>query len=386
MKARARVLEGGGRLASPRKLMLVAAGVAALVATQAATAQVPTRAPLPVMTAPPPTAMQPSVTYDAAELDRIVSPIALYPDPLLAQVLSAAAFPSQVVTAMQWVDGHRGLVGEQLVDALASEQVPWEPSVQALVAFPTVLQMMATSMPWTTEIGDAFDKQHSEVMDAVQRLRAEAQRYGYLQSTPQYRVSRAPVIEIVPVNPEYVVVPYYDPFIVFAPPRPHFIVSSAIYVGYGVRLGVWYEPWGWRSSGFYWPAHRVVNVYPGWNRGWGYREPVRDYRYDAPRREERVVVTPRGYTDPRYTDHRNNDRGSNDRGRPSTPSPGNGRTAQPRTGHDMPQGGAGREVMPPAAREVPRAQPGPQARDGGSRDGGSRDAGAHGGRVAKARA
>ena len=405
MKARACVLDGGGQSQFTRKLMRAVAAMAALLAaTQTASAQVPARAPLPVLTPPPP-ASAPSGTrydaYDAAELERIVSPIALYPDPLLAQVLSAAAFPSQVSAAMQWVDVRRGLNGQQLVEALAEEQVPWDPSVQALVAFPTVLQMMASAMPWTSEIGDAFQQQHGEVMDAVQRLRAQAQRYGYLQSTPQYRVSRAPVIEIVPVNPEYVVVPYYDPIIVFAPPRPHYVVSTAIYFGYGVRLGEWYEPWGWRTSGFYWPDHRVVNVYPGWNRPWNYRESGRGYGYASPRREEHAVTSPRGYTDPRYTnprytDPRYTDRGNSNRGRQNNegdragaPSSGNGRTAQPRSGHDMQQAGAGREVLPGAAREAPRSggqQAAPrQNGDGGSHDGGSRDGGSRGERIAKAR-
>src|SRR5437764_8888963 len=84
---------------------------------------------------------QPPPTYPSAELDRIVSPIALYPDPLLAQVLTAATFASQIPTAAQWVDRHRGLTGEQLAEALASEQVSWDPSEQALVAFHTVIQI-----------------------------------------------------------------------------------------------------------------------------------------------------------------------------------------------------------------------------------------------------
>ena len=268
-------------------------------------------AALPVMT-PPPTTTQPmEVTraFDAAELDRIVSPIALYPDPLLAQVLTAATFAAEIPTAARWVEARRGLSAQQLVDALAAERVTWDPSVQALVAFPTVLQMMATTMPWTEEIGQAFRTQHGDVMDAVQRLRARAQQYGYLRSTSEIQVVQSPAIEILPVNPSYVVVPYYNPVVVFAPPRPRFLVSSAIYLGFGVHLGMWYQPWGWRSSGFHWPTHYVVRGYPGWNRHVYQIE--RGYSYALPRSSPRSVVTPGGYRD--YRDYRYT--GRNDDGR-----------------------------------------------------------------------
>ena len=139
---------GGTNAVTPGRLVLFLTALAYVVTTpNVAAAQVPTRAPLPVVTAPPPG--EAPHLYDTAELQRIISPIALYPDPLLAQVLAAATFPSQIPEANQWLDDHRGLRGQQLVDALADEQVSWNPSVQALVAFPTVLQMMATSMPWT---------------------------------------------------------------------------------------------------------------------------------------------------------------------------------------------------------------------------------------------
>ncbi|MEP6618838.1 MAG: DUF3300 domain-containing protein [bacterium] len=399
MNATARVLDVGRQTFPSLKLrQLVAALIVLLVAPRVGFAQVTTGAPLPVIAAPPPVAVAAPTTYAIAELDRIVSPIALYPDPLLAQVLTAATFASQIPAAAQWVDARRGSTGEQLVEALSSEQVSWDPSVQALVAFPTVLQMMATSMPWTAEIGDAFQGQHADVMDAVQRLRAQAQRYGYLQSTPQYHVSQAPMIEIVPVNPTYVVVPYYDPIVVFAPPRPHFVVSTAIYWGYGVRLGVFYEPWGWGSSRFYWPAHRVVSVYPGWNRPWNYREPPRPYRYAGPRRDERVVVTPRGYTDPRYTDRGTSDRnrtshesdyGRSDAGR-SNPSGANpGRTAQPRTARDAPLPSARPEMSAPSSgREAPHggsAQPAPHGSGTQPAPRANGDGASHTARVAKAR-
>ena len=382
MKSISRFLAVGSRSRYSSALFTL---VALLGSSQATAAQVPVRgAPLPVMPPPPATPQQSS--YDASEIDRIVSPIALYPDPLLAQVLTAATFSSQIPFALQWVDERRGMSGAQLADALAAEQVSWDPSVQALVAFPTVLQMMASSMPWTTEIGEAFMGQHADVMDAVQRLRAQAQRYGYLQSTPNLRVTRAPVIEIVPVEPEYIVVPYYDPVVVFAPPRPRFILTTAIYFGYGVRLGFWDDPWGWGYSGFYWPAHRVIGAYPGWGRG--YREPFRPAWYTTPR----VLATPHGYTDPRQRwPGEGHDRPSV---HPSAP-PGTLRTAQPRPSLEMHRGpshGMPRLEEPrsepqrvaaprsePQRVETPRsAGPRPTPRSGG-------DGGTHGDRAAMAR-
>ena len=363
--------------------------VAAVALTQNLTAQ-SVGAALPVMT-PPSMATQPmevSRAFDAAELDRIVSPIALYPDPLLAQVLTAATFAAEIPTAARWVDARRGLTAQQLVDALAAERVTWDPSVQALVAFPTVLQMMATTMPWTEEIGQAFRTQHGDVMDAVQRLRAQAQRYGYLRSTPEIQVVQSPAIEILPVNPSYVVVPYYNPVVVFAPPRPRFLVSSAIYLGFGVRLGLWYEPWGWRSSGFHWPTHYVVRGYPGWNRH--VYQVSRGYSYALPRSSPRSVVTPGGYYDPRRTGRdvdarveRDRPRSSHDvrdvrENRDNRDDRWSGRVAQPRVEQPSPRvtqprdnEWSGRVAQPRVAQssvtyEARRSNPQPQAQPQGS--------------------
>lgn len=240
--------------------------VAAILGTsvQSARAQATGKAPLPVVPRPP--ATESSQPYDSTELRRVLSPVALYPDPLLAQLLTAATFSTQVAEAARWRDSNRDLTGQALTDALAAEQVTWDPSVQAMLAFPTVLQMMAADLPWTEEVGDAFKSQRADVMDAVQYLRTEAQRYGYLRSNDRVEVSSTAPIEILPANPTYIAVPYYDPLVVFAPPRPRFILSSAIYFGYGVRLGLWFEPWGYGPGGFYWPSHRVVYGYPGWGR------------------------------------------------------------------------------------------------------------------------
>lgn len=237
------------------------------------------QAPLPVPQAPPvqqapyPQAAplpvpQGAPTYPAAELDRITSPIALYPDPLLAQVLAAATFADQIPDAARWADQHHFLTGSALVAAMSADQVPWDPSVQALLPFPSVLDMMASSMPWTQELGNAFLTQSTDVMDAVQRNRQMAMSYGYLRTTGQVIVVPGPYIEIRPANPDYIVVPYYDPLIVFAPPRHGIVVGAAIRFGFGVTLGAAFVPWGWHATHFGWRDHVVVINNAPWRRTW----------------------------------------------------------------------------------------------------------------------
>src|ERR1043166_5026338 len=179
--------------------------------------QPPQGAPMPV---PPPPMGAPQgaplpggaplpAAYPPAELDRIISPVALYPDPLLTQFLTAATFYNDIPDAARWAGQHHYLSGPALTSAMAADQVPWDPSVQALIPFPSVLNMMAGAMPWTEEIGNAFLAQSNDVMDAVQRMRQRAMSYGYLRSGPQVIVRTGPYIEILPADPDYIVVPYY---------------------------------------------------------------------------------------------------------------------------------------------------------------------------------
>jgi hypothetical protein len=202
------------------------------------------------------------------ELDRIVSPIALYPDPLLAQVLAAATYSDQIPEAARWADEHHSVAGAALPQSIEADQLPWDPSVQALLPFPSVLDMMASSMPWTQELGNAFLVQQADVMNAVQRMRQKAASFGYLRSNPQVMVSTGPSIEILPVNPSFVVVPYYNPAIVFVAPRPGFRVSTAISFGYGVTLGTVWAPWGWGTTRVEWGPHRVIIANAPWGRTW----------------------------------------------------------------------------------------------------------------------
>ncbi len=171
--------------------------------------------------------------------------------------------------------------------AISADQLPWDPSVQALLPFPSVLAMMASDMNWTTQVGNAFMAQQQDVMDAVQRLRQEAHNFGYLRSNGSVVVSGGPYIAITPVNPGLVYVPYYDPAVVFYAPRPGFFIGGAIRFGYGINIGVAFRPWGWGYNRFDWGRHTIfVNNSP-WRRNWvdrgHYVHPYTIHRYTAPR-------------------------------------------------------------------------------------------------------
>jgi hypothetical protein len=232
----------------------------------------PGGAPLPPPPMPPPGAMNaPPPVYPPAELERLVSPVALYPDPLLAQVLAASTYSQDIPAAAQWADQHHYLSGPTLTAAMMADHLPWDPSVQALLPFPSVLGMMASSMPWTQELGAAFLAQQGEVMDAVQRMRQRAASYGYLRSNPQVVVQTGPYVSIMPVNPAFIVVPYYNPVVVYAPPPRGVVVSGAIGFGFGVTIGTAFAPWGWGATHVAWNTHVVVVNNAPWGRTWANR-------------------------------------------------------------------------------------------------------------------
>jgi len=242
--------------------------------------------------APPP-------NFAPDQLDGLVARVALYPDSLLSQVLSAATFPDQIQDAAKWADEHHYLKGQELADAISGDQLPWDPSVQALLPFPAVLDKMASDMQWTTDLGNAFLAQQQDVMDAVQRERRRAREYGYLRSNAQVVVGAGPYITIAPVNPAFVVVPYYDPGVVYFAPRPGFAIGAAIGFGFGVSIGTWFRPWGWGYSRFDWGAHRVFINNHVWARTWVNRRAyVHPYagnvrRYEPARRAETHALVPR---------------------------------------------------------------------------------------------
>jgi hypothetical protein len=233
--------------------------------------------------APPP---QPPPSYAPAQLDQLVARIALYPDPLLAQILAGATYPDQIPDAAHWADQHHYLTGQALADAIQGDQLPWDPSVQALLPFPSVLDMMASDMNWTTDLGNAFLANQQAVMDAVQGQRRKARDFGYLQSNAQIIVGGGPYITIMPVNPGYIVVPYYDPRVVFFAPRPGFVVGGGIRFGFGVTIGGFFRPWGWGYGRFDWGGHAVFINNAPWRRTWinrgAYVHPYADVRRFAP--------------------------------------------------------------------------------------------------------
>src|SRR4029077_10494240 len=120
-------------------------------------------------------------------------------------------------------------------------------------------------------LGNAFLTQSTDVMDAVQRNRQKAMSYGYLRTTGQVVVVPGPYIEIRPANPDYIVVPYYDPLIVFAPPRRGIVVGGAIRFGFGVTLGAVFAPWGWHANRLLWDEHVVIINNAPWRRTWDNR-------------------------------------------------------------------------------------------------------------------
>src|ERR1700678_2307298 len=163
-------------------------------------------APAPAEGAPAPAYTQ----QTPEQLQQLVAPIALYPDSLVAQILAASTFPEQVVEADRWVQAHPDLKGTDL--GKAADQQPWDPSVKALTAFPSVLGNMDKNLSWTSSLGDAYYNQQKDVMDAVQVMRQRAQESGNLKSTPQQSVvsTQDSTILIDPASPDVVYVPAYD--------------------------------------------------------------------------------------------------------------------------------------------------------------------------------
>lgn len=267
-------------------LLLMAGFIAAQAFGQAPPQGYPSQ-PYPPQSYPPQAypPQPPPPYFPPQQLDGMVSRIALYPDPLIAQVLAAATFWDQIPAAAQYADQHHYLPPDQLAAAIQADQVPWDPSVQALIPFPSVLGMMASDPGWTQQIGSAFLSQQPDVMAAVQRERSLAYRYGYLRSNPQVVVTPGPYIGIAPVNPGFIVVPVYNPGIVFAAPRPGFFVGGAISFGFGVSIGASFRPWGWGYNSINW-ANRVVIVNNApWGRTWvnrgAYVHPYAGVRFAA---------------------------------------------------------------------------------------------------------
>src|SRR5262249_31403456 len=213
------------------------------------------------------------------QLDSLVAPIALYPDPMLAQVLAAATYPLEIIQLQQWLEKNKNLKDKALVDAVSKQ--PWDPSVQAMAALPDVVGRLAKDVQWTTDLGNAFLTQQSDVMEAVQRMRKKAQTNGNLKSGEQQKVEtkvveNKQVIVIQQTSPEVVYVPSYNPVVVYGPPvypcppiayppPGYYAAGMAISFGVGVAMGAaWGGGWGWGAS---WGHNDIdINVNNNFNR------------------------------------------------------------------------------------------------------------------------
>jgi hypothetical protein len=228
--------------------------------------------------APPPSSSSSGqgVPLTEQELDNLVSPIALYPDALVAQILAASTFPDQVAVADNWLQQNKSLTGNALMQAVNGQS--WDPSVKALTQFPSVLNNMAQNLAWTSQLGEAYHNQQSQVMSAIQTLRQQAKAAGNLKSTPQQTVSTQSqagqqVIVIQPANPQVVYVPQYNPTAVYGTPytAPGYstgalVATGLLSFGAGIAVGAmmsggccgWgYSSWNcnWYHGGAYYGGH-----------------------------------------------------------------------------------------------------------------------------------
>ena len=262
-------------------------------APSSAPAQPPSGSPLPASDQP---ALKP------AELDGLVAPIALYPDPLLANVLMASTYPLEVVQAERWVNQNKNLKEDAL--KAAAEKQAWDASVKSLVAAPSVLQMMSERLDWTQKLGEAFLAQEQDVMDAVQRMRARAYDRKKLVTTKEQVVNvkeeqNRQVISIEPAVPDTLYVPYYEPQVVYGdwpyadyPAYPYYwgypgyiaagVIATGLAFGGAYALGRWASGGYWGRGG-YWGGSRINWAGGGINVNRGAR--AEQWRHDPAHRQ-----------------------------------------------------------------------------------------------------
>jgi hypothetical protein len=222
--------------------------------------QEPTPAPAAEQQAPD----APKIPND--QLDSLVAPIALYPDPLLSQVLVASTYPLEIVQLQQWLEKTGSFMNETAKTEAVQKQ-DWDPSIQAMAVLPDVVKQLADNIKWTSDMGNAFLAQQGDVMDAVQRMRAKANGTGHLKSNEQMKVETREVesktvIVIEQSDPEMVYVPSYNPTVIwgamaypypgFYYPPPGYYAGAAIGFGVGIAIGAAWGGGGW-----------------GWGCGWG---------------------------------------------------------------------------------------------------------------------
>src|SRR5579863_6214252 len=259
-----------------KKLTAVVTVLAYLLALDAqADAQTPTTAPAPDAGAQAASAPSESQLLSPAQLEALVAPIALYPDPLLSEIFMASTYPLEVIEAERWLKANKALTGDALKTAV--DQQKWDDSVKSLVATPSVLDMMSQQLDWTQNLGDAVLAQQADMMAAVQRLRAKAQANNKLTSNAQQTVTSQPqdngaaAIVIQPAQPNTIYVPYYDPSVVYGGwpypsyppyywPAPGYIaggiIATGLAFGAGYALGRWASGGYW-GGGFNWGGNNI---------------------------------------------------------------------------------------------------------------------------------
>ena len=259
--------------ASPPQAVAPAQQASAPQATAPQPAAPAQQASAPQATAPQPGPATPAANpLNQGQLEQIVAPIALYPDPLLSQVLMASTYPLEVVEAERWTrdPAHGSLKGDALTQALKDEN--WDPSVKALAPFPRLLALMAQKLDWTQSLGNAFLAQQADVMNAVQSLRHDAMAAGTLKATPQCHCviqTSGDIISILPSDSALVCIPIYNPKVAYgAWPEPEyppyfFPVPAGFAFDPGIAIGFWpvveladFGPfWGWGSID--WGGHDI---------------------------------------------------------------------------------------------------------------------------------
>jgi uncharacterized protein DUF3300 len=209
------------------------------------------------------------------QLDSLVAPIALYPDPLLSQILVASTYPLEIVQLGQWMQKNSKMPQEKMAEEVKKQE--WDPSVQGLVVLPDVVKNLSENIKWTTDLGNAFLVQQNDVMDAAQRMRAKAKQSGNLKSTEQQKVETKVVeskeiIVIQPAQTEVVYVPSYNPTVVYGPPvypyppypyRPPpppgaYAAGMAISFGVGMMVGAaWHGGYGYNAG---WGGNNTITI------------------------------------------------------------------------------------------------------------------------------
>src|SRR6476660_3620199 len=215
-------------------------------------------APMPI-----PHATEEAARIPAEQLDSLVAPIALYPDPMLSQTLVASTYPLEIIQLQQWLEKNKNLKDKALADAVKKQE--WDPSIQAMAALPEVVKQMAENIKWTTDLGNVVLAQQGDVMDAVQRMRKKANDSGNLKSTEQQKVETKvveskQVIVIEQASPQVVYVPSYNPTVVYGapvypyppiayPPPGYYAAGMAISFGVGMAMGAaWGGGWGYNNN------------------------------------------------------------------------------------------------------------------------------------------